>query len=93
MKHKPPIGVTLGTGGVPVLAFIGKNGSIEMLSGGHDDDVCFYPEYFPGDCIWPVDPYTGKELPAADIKHYVPKHKTLWNKISETVTRVFRKPL
>lgn len=91
MKHKPPIGVTLGAAGEPVLAFLGDRGKIETLSRGHADDALFYPEYFTGDCLWPQDPYTGKDLPAADIKHYAPVHKSWFEKIIETLSRVFRK--
>jgi hypothetical protein len=64
MKNKI-IGVTLGMDGKPTLAF--DDGTVSFPGA----ERRFYPEYFPGDCEWPRDPYTGNNLPSAPMSWYI----------------------
>lgn len=80
MKRKP-IGVTMGTNGVPTLAFDGRSVYADGL------DRTLYPEYYPGDCHWPQDPYTGKDMPAVPMSWYDSPIVSRWEKNKKLISK------
>ncbi len=59
------IGVCLGWDAKPHLAW--SDGT--YLSRGLE--LLFNPEYFPGECEWPIDPKTGQKMKIVDFKHNI----------------------
>lgn len=53
-------------------------------------ELILYPEYYPDNCTWPVDPQTGRELAVADKSRG--EDNTIFHSRGERCSRAFIKP-
>lgn len=56
-ENDKPVAVTMGWDLRPTLVF--SDGKILSKKA----ELCFYPEYYPDGCEWPIDPTTGLNMP------------------------------